>query len=618
MITDDIRIWAGRQAAEKSLSENWSPQYILPVGFSLYLDTLAAEKTPGITAKAGEITVCFMQISDEGVVSCAGHECERHYLEEIKKTREKFTGKRIADGVKSPRALWEFERWMAKNDLYYLAKYILGYDKTVFHLHKYMAGSVEDLPPGARELREFPRDTYKSTLLTISYSVQEVLKDPDVRILMVSNASDNASKKLEETKGHFIKNKALMQLFPEHIPKTRASEGSGSKWSSPAKTSVQAEGNYSSAGVGTSKTSQHYDIIIADDYWDEKCALNPEVMTKCKTSISNLKYLLAAPKTGKIIFIGTRFAYDDPTSSLQKNANYHCVIVSGITPSGRCLFPEQMSLRSFWGDCINDDSYVFACQIMLNPSREDASFKRSWFRYMEYGEIKKAEARGDLATRCVILTDGSGKDKDSSDPVAIIALIVDSKKRFTVVEYINEKLAPSSFLDQCFALYDRFSAELLILQKAPLEGILESFISDRNNDRIEGGRRPVSTYYCSLKGSKQERMRGLQPYYQRGQIYHDPGVVKIHYLEEEILSYPFNMSNDDGMDALSGLSDPVVNAPPRFNAPEREERYARPTRKGVRVDEVIYRKTQAHRAFESAKNNGVGVEYPGMVQGVGV
>src|SRR6266478_4213092 len=92
-------------------------------------------------------------------------------------------------------------------DLYYLAKYILGYDKMEEHVHEdlceYTRPLLSSLPPefslppetGEKKglesqfLRQnnnllllMPRGTFKSSVITIGFSLQFILNDPDCRI----------------------------------------------------------------------------------------------------------------------------------------------------------------------------------------------------------------------------------------------------------------------------------------------------------------------------------------------------------------------------------------------------------------------------------------------------
>lgn len=570
---EDIALWALQQA-EKSIEENFNPEYIFRKGAApAFVEGMALQGTlPGFSLHhadgvypEGCVKISFKRIADVKLLKIMSEICENDYLKNVEILRTEFIDS--AKGMRAPAdaAKIQFERWMCKTDLYYLVKYVLGYNRLEFHLHKHVAEGAESLAPGARELVELPRDTFKSTIRTIGFAIQCVLRNSDVRILFKSNVKDNASKKLDETKNHFIDNEVLKKLFPEHVPQRVSDEGSGSSWTTPARKTMNAEGTFEAAGVGTSSTSCHYDIIIGDDFWDEKSVTSQEVMTKCKNEINSLEYLLASPSSGQIVFVGTRFAHDDPTNDLKK-AGYHCMIASGITKLGRSLFPTELILSKLYYQA-HTKLYIYSCQIMLNPTREDQGFNQSWFKYMDFCEIRKLEQAHKLSLRTVILTDAARDNKKTSDPIAVEVVAFDSEDRIFVVDYVRRKMNPLEFLKTCFALADKYLPEFICTQKAPLEAALQSFIAEENRKRVAAGRRPVKFYEHSLgKNSKIARMEALQPYFMQERIYFNTGIATMSELEAEILSFPFNMSNDDGMDCLSEICDPVVSRRPLFKA----------------------------------------------------
>ena len=592
---ETLELFVGEQK-KKAKADNFLQIYRFKKAPSLI--AALADKIPGITLENDKLSVDFAQISDPELLSMVSNSAEDDYVMDLHDLQVDFVKKSNSKTSKI-----EFERWLCKRDLYYLGKYVLGYSKAVFHLHKFMCDTMENLPDGYRGLREFPRDSFKSTFMTISFIVQQLLNNPNIRILLKSNTVNNAASKLKEARNHFEKNDSLRRLFPEHCPVKRADQGNNTYWKSPANTAVQNEGSFNAAGVGSSSTSQHYDMIIGDDFWDEDSVASQETMTKCNNDLNGIEYLLGSPEEGKIIFIGTRFAHDDPTKGLLDNIRYRCVIVSGITRHGRSLFPEAMSVEHLYSQ-YHSHRYNFSCQIMLNPSSEDSSFSSDWFKYLSYSEVKKQEREGKIKTSVVILTDAAGQDKTSSDPVAILAVVKDSLKRKTVVEYVRKKLNPLDFLIAVSKMYDKYNADYAVRQNALIETVLEPFIDARNKDRKEQGMDKVRWEKISLgKQSKMARMSGLQPYFQRGEMYFDPAMENLKELQDEILSFPFNMSNDDGMDALSEITDELVSRCPRFAEAPPPPVESLPTRESVIANELNHRRLRCAEAFKAARED---------------
>ena len=571
--------------------ERWKPQ-LLYNGFSqVWIDTETGE------------AIDFAQIADTEELKRASARAEWQYYSKIDEARAEWLS-RFPENQKEA-ALIDFEREMCKTDPYYLGKNWLGYTDAVFHFHYFMANTVspDRVGYGYRGLREFARDCFKTTFMCITFSVQRIIRDPNVTILYKSNAAENAAKKVQEIKNHFIANAAFTRLFPEFKPRKVAEEGSTTAWSAPCRTKVQAENTVTATGVGSSKgsTSQHYDIIIGDDFWDEKSVTSNEKVAAVKKDMAGIEYLLASPSKGIILYVGTRVSHDDPTTSLEKMREYDCVVVSGLLACGRSIFPESLSIEKFMDQ--SQEAYVFSCQVILNPTEENRGFSRSMFRYQEWSECQKLVREGKKSYRKVILTDAAGDDKTGSDPVAIIVVACDNEGCINVIDYIEEQLAPSDFMDRIFALWDRWQPDFAVRQKTLLETTIMSFMDRANAARGKQGKSMVRFHHYSL-GKREKKMRitaSLQPLFSHGRIIFDPTIPDLHKLERALLEHP-RSGNDNGPDALSLLDDPAVSAPASFSPTARTEvDLSAPGAREIEDIEMSYRREEARRLFEKMK-----------------
>lgn len=595
-------------ALEKSGNRRWAPEWVY-------------ERSPQAIAKRGVApfrVVRFAEIADERTLARLSRICERQWLRYLEDGRAAWVAEAAKRGENAGSASLGYERHLCKESLYYLGKFVLGYDRLTFHLHFGMAATMERLPDGYRGLREFPRDSYKSTVLVITFMVQAVLRNPEVTILLKSNKDENASKKVSEAKGHFFgaeagsPNRLLPRLFPELRPIKQAQQGSDSFWRCPAAKRSQQEGTYEAAGVGASKTSQHYDMILGDDFWDQKSVTSREMTAKVNKELDEIEYLLAEPRTGKIVFVGTRFAHDDATIRFLRSSRFECVIVGGLLPCGRSVFPESLTLEAMMEQG-EQNSYVFSCQIMLWPRVEDQALKREWLRYLRYTDIRAAELSGRLATRRVILTDCTASGAETSDNVAVIPVVIDSEGRKTAVQAVRERMEPSAFVALICSLWDRWKPEFVVRQKTMLETTLQSFFREENRRRIDAGKDAVRFYDYSL-GKREKKGRitaSIQPRLQRGELLLDPDMSNLDEIEGEILSHP-NSNEDDFLDALAMLDDPVVSRVPA--RPETAEKvpthadYARESAAaasdGLENEERHARAAMAYAAMKGTQGKG--------------
>ena len=569
--------------------ERWRPQLLYRNFSQIWTDTETGED------------IDFSKIADIQELEIANIRAESQYLKKIAAAREGWIA---ANPQKTAvEAAAEFERELCKVDAYYLGKYWLGYTDAVFHLHYFMANTISPsrVGPGYRGLREFARDCFKTTFMGVTFCVQLIITNPDIAILYKSNAADNAAKKVQEVKNHFIGNSRFYELFPEHHPKKAADEGSTTAWRTPARRKMQAENTITAAGVGSSKggTSQHYDVIIGDDFWDERSVTSPEKVLAVKKDMAGIEYLLASPKKGVVMYIGTRFSHDDPTTALENMREYDCVIVSGILACGRSIFPESLSLQKYIDQ--SQEPYVFSCQVILNPTEESRGFKREWFQYKKWSECIADEKNGRTAFRKVVLTDAAGDDKQGSDPIAIAVVAIDHLGNNYLIDYTQKKMAPDAFIDAVFATWDRWHPDYIVRQKTLLETTIMAFVGRRNRERVVEGKDAVRFYDYSLgKREKKQRITSsLQPLFAHRRMFFDPDIPDLHLLERALLEHP-RSSDDNGPDALSLLDDQAVSAPASFKPPEVPQEpfkgYAQ-TVEDISERELLHRRRAAAEAF---------------------
>jgi predicted phage terminase large subunit-like protein len=520
---------------------------------------------------------------------------ERVYLSRLAAGRDKAVQECVAAGMRRDDAELEYERELCRIDLYYLAKFVLGYDRMEFHLHYPMCQAAEQRHPGQRSLRQFPRDTFKSTIYNVSKHVQMILRNPNISILIISNQEDNAALKLKEAKNHFIRNDKMRRLFPELCTVSAGEQGGSFLWNSPGKTRVQAEGTLSAAGVGGAKTGTHYDHICGDDYWDEKSVTSAELVQKTRDSMSNIEYLLASPSIGTIMWVSTRFAFDDPTPDLERDTRTDTIIVSGVLPNGRSLFPRQLALRTLMGQS-SQNFWNFMCQIMLNPTERDAGFKKEWFRYRSWAETQKLVADGKLGVRTVLLCDYAASAGRTSDYFATVVWAIFSDNTLMVLEVIRSKVTVMEYLTQCFNLADKYRCDTMVRQNQALESIMAPQVDDMQRDRRLQNKRTMSiVIHKTGNRPKPARIKAMQPLYQEGRIYHnsDPN-SGVNGLEAELLSFPASRTNDDAMDAAAMIVDRAVSYPPR--APD-----GKPKLELYSDDMTSEDRYRRRRAFESAQ-----------------
>lgn len=204
----------------------------------------------------------------------------------------------------------EAAREMYKSSLYLTAKYALGYRDVNFRTHGNVIRVLEGSQP--RKLIVMPRGSLKTSLGVIAYAVWLLMKDPNLRILIDSELYTNSKNNLREIKMH-LQGATLSGLFGDWV---------GDLWNEgevliKQRTIIKKEASITCSGIGAQKTSQHYDIIIADDMNSAKNTATKESAEKVIQHYAYYTSLLEP--NGTIVVIGTRYSARDLISKIIKD-----------------------------------------------------------------------------------------------------------------------------------------------------------------------------------------------------------------------------------------------------------------------------------------------------------
>lgn len=258
-----------------------------------------------------------------------------------------------------------------------LASHVLGYDVRPFHQE------MIDFQEAATDscLQLAPRGYGKSTILTITRAVYEILTNPNVRILIASNTQLQAEVFLREIKAHFERNDRLKEYFG-----TFASED---KWDTreimvAPRTSTAKESTITCVGVGGPVASRHYDLIIADDLVDEENARTETQRERVKTWWYQTLLPCLEPE-GRIFVIGTRYHHLDLYGHLIRSeyAEKH-QIIRAIAADGTTPWPEKFSLEWLEERRRQAGSIIFNAQYQNDTSlMKGHIFREEWFRFYD-------------------------------------------------------------------------------------------------------------------------------------------------------------------------------------------------------------------------------------------
>lgn len=478
----------------------------------------------------------------------------------------------------------------ARFDLFFLCKYILGYELMEEGVHGDLCKYVESLllqhqedwePPKTLDepdnkydprnnnlLILMPRGTFKSSVVTIGFTLQNILNEPNVRILIDSETHTKAKVFLAEVKGHLETNSLFRQVFhsihgvyPDGVSTKRNKD---LLWTSAelvlaSRTRPMKEPSIMAGGVDKTVTGLHFDLIIMDDLHSETNVTNKEQIDKV-VAHWKLAYSLLDP--GKpLIVIGTRWHFTDLYQEILDlhRDEYNILIKKAILPDGTALFPSRLDLDTLESIKQKQGSAHFSNQYMNEPiSADDATFKRDYMIRREWELVK------DRPINWYLLVDPSFEGP-YSDFAALVVAGMDYQRDLYIRHILRKKMNYSQIIDQIFDLNNRYQPKIIGIK---VVATAKSLMYELNNEmKRRGVWLPIRELRDS-KHSKEERIRGLAPFYEFGHAFHIKDAPGLLDLEDELLKFPVG-GHDDVIDAYASLLE--IATPPNAKMSQKND-----------------------------------------------
>lgn len=187
------------------------------------------------------------------------------------------------DAIDDKEKLYVAIRELAKRDLYFLCKYVLGMTKmeTKTSIHYGECDFLEG--PQLRKLVVMFRKSFK-TSIGLGNVVRWIINNPDEQIGVGSDMEDRAVKRVEQLKSWFENCAPLRYLFPEVCYKEPGSESD--KWTNSAfnvRRSSHVGGfrmpTVSSFGIFPLPTGAHFTKVLMDDV-EHEANINTDILVE--------------------------------------------------------------------------------------------------------------------------------------------------------------------------------------------------------------------------------------------------------------------------------------------------------------------------------------------------
>jgi phage terminase large subunit-like protein len=466
----------------------------------------------------------------------------------------------------SPTDLQATQRRLARIDLYFLLRYVLG-RRDIEHPWLFdRVRMVQQEPDGFLDL--WARAHYKSTVITFAKTIQDILashgdeplSDHEPVIAIFSHTRGIAKGFLTQIKQEFERNVLLKSLFPDVLYSEPHREAP--IWSLDGGIVVKRRGNPKEATVeawglvDSQPTSRHFDVMIYDDVVDKDAVTTPEQIAKT-TDAFRVSTNLGSAHTRKR-GIGTRWHFAD---------TYRTIINEGIlterkfpatvdgTFEGAPVFFTQERLQEW----IRDNGATNAsAQLMQNPALGATdSFKREDLRYYD-GHIDSSTMNRYL------LVDPANAKKKSSDYTAAAVLGLGQDRNVYLLDMVRDRLGLRQRADLVIHLHRKWSRPVTGYEKYGKDADIE-YIEERQaaeNYRFDIVALPKQG---ATNLSKHDRIQRLIPIVSERRLYlprklfytmADKTVRNLTtaLIEEEMLAWPVPV-HDDMLDAIARLFD---------------------------------------------------------------
>ena len=462
---------------------------------------------------------------------------------------------------------------VAVSDLYFLLVYILN-QKHMVEGPEYKKDwlfdrcrEVQAEPDGYLDL--WAREHYKSTIITFGLTIKDILNNPELTFGFFSFNRGIAKAFLNQIKREFQDNTKLKNLFPEIL--WRNPEKDAPKWSENDGIIVKRKNNPREATVEAyglvdgQPTSKHYDIMVYDDIITEDSVTNIEKIKKV-TKYWELSTNLSKDG-GKERYAGTFYHFADTYQTIIERGGVKVRQYPGTdngTITGKpVLYTEEYMKKKK----TNLSSYVFACQILLNPKSESVvGFNEEWLRFWQAQTLKNLNIY-------ILVDPSSSKKKTSNDWTVMDVIGLGPDENYYWIDGIRDRINLTEKAARLLYLHRMYRPIAVGYEEYGLQADIETIETVQENENY---RFKITALGGKLK--KADRIEGLVPLFQNGRYFIPHTLIRVNYLghqedlvkafiNEEYKIWPYVL-HDDSLDCKARILDPALKAEfPQFKVP---------------------------------------------------
>lgn len=279
--------------------------------------------------------------------------------------------------------------YLGRHDLFFLLYYLMG---RVDIDHDWLYDRCRDVqyyPNNYLDL--WAREHYKSTIITVGKTIQDVLNDPEITFGIFSLTRPIAKGFLFSIRSEFTDNKTLKDIYPDVLYQTPERESP--RWSLDEGIIVKRKSKAKEATVegwgliDAMPTSRHYQVRMYDDIIDERHVGNPEIIKKSirmweiSLSLGSAIPSKCYPKSADIArYAGTRYHANDTYRELIKRdaaklrlypGTDNCQVDgSPVLWSQELMDKKRREMGSYTFGCLGESTMILMSDWSVKPIYE--------------------------------------------------------------------------------------------------------------------------------------------------------------------------------------------------------------------------------------------------------
>jgi predicted phage terminase large subunit-like protein len=440
-----------------------------------------------------------------------------------------------------------------------------------------VACDMWDLEGPRERLVLIPRNHLKSSVCTIAHTIQWIINYPNIRILISSGTGGQVEGFIRAIRGHFQTNEMFRWLYPEYVPhgKNVKDFGNQTAFTVPCRTVIRPETTIASVSVGAVVAGAHYDVIKHDDMVDKENIRTPEQIENVKNHFGFLDPLLQrvnkGPGRGWTDVIGTRYNYSDLYGSILdaqrkkeesgQKSDWEILVQSAVVKGDlsdpehcETLWPERFPAKELLR--IADDPTRgwphLSSQYLMNPRPDSAGLidSEDQIVWIPTDVVRKIYAYLSLHATVDLAGMESSTNKLADNDYTVITLSGFGRDgTLYVLSVMRGRYTPFEVIDLLFklsAIHPRLMD--IKVEKEAHARVLLPFLKREMAKRNKY--LPIVEIHRDNRTSKQQRIKGLQPWFRNGSIkFADNQPHKLAIIDE-IMRFP-KYAHDDILDTIA-------------------------------------------------------------------